>query len=73
MTGELTVTVNGEQRALPAGATVADVVRSLGRDPGGPGVAVAVNGTVVRRGGWEERPVESGDDIEVVAAVQGGS
>lgn len=70
---EVNVTVNGDERIVASGTTLADLVRSLGRDPERPGVAVAVNGTVVARGAWERRTIAPGEDIEVVAAVQGGS
>jgi sulfur carrier protein len=66
------VTVNGEQRALPAGATVADVASTLGVDPGARGIAVALGGEVVPRGRWGETPLADGDVVEVVAAIQGG-
>jgi sulfur carrier protein len=66
------VIVNREERQLPDGATVADVVRTLGGDPRRPGVAVAVNGEVVRRGDWPGRTLVGGDRVEVLNAVQGG-
>lgn len=64
------VTVNGRRRELSEGSTVADLVRSLGADPSG--CAVAVNGEVVPRSDWEERPVAGADVVEVLTAVQGG-
>lgn len=67
------ITVNGEPRALPAGATAAEVVRALGRDTTRSGVALAVNGTVVPRARWDDAVLADGDRVEVVAAVQGGS
>ncbi len=36
------------------------------------GVAIAVNGRVVRRAAWGETPVNEGDRIEIVRAMQGG-
>lgn len=67
------IVVNGEEREVDAEVTVADVVQDLrgGRD--GSGVAVAVNGEVVRRAAWPSRTVEEGDAVEIVAAVQGGA
>ncbi|MDQ7903355.1 sulfur carrier protein ThiS [Phytohabitans sp. ZYX-F-186] len=64
------VVVNGNPRALPEGATVADVVRvvtSVAR-----GVAVAVNGEVVPRAGWAGAALRDGDQVEVLTAAQGG-
>ena len=66
----MTVTVNGEPRAMVSGATVADVVRDLGADPGG--CAVAVNDEVVPRSDWPARALGAGDRVEVLTAVQGG-
>lgn len=66
------VTVNGQQRELPAGATVASVVESLENAPEGRGVAVAVEGEVVPRTAWSRTQLADGAHVEVVAAVQGG-
>jgi sulfur carrier protein len=67
------VTVNGERREMPAGATVAAVVARLGgAASGGRGVAVAVEGEVVPRGAWNRTSLAEGAHVEVVAAVQGG-
>jgi sulfur carrier protein len=68
----VTVSLNGDPRELPDGATVADVVRSLGHDPERPGVAVALNGEVVPRAAWAGTSLARGDRVEVVTAVQGG-
>ena len=64
--------VNGEQRELPPGTTVAALVASLPGVPGGRGVAVALDGEVVPRGAWRATSVADGARVEVVAAVQGG-
>jgi sulfur carrier protein len=66
----VTVTVNGEPRDVPAGTTVAQVVATLTRQP--KGIAAAVNGEVVPRGGWAGRALRDQDQVEVVTAVQGG-
>ncbi len=36
------------------------------------GIAVAVNGEVVRRASWPSTRLTAGDQIEVLTAVQGG-
>lgn len=64
--------VNGAEQVLPEGTSVADLVRALGRDPSVPGVAVAVEGDVVRRAEWAEAILYDGDRVEVLTAVQGG-
>jgi sulfur carrier protein len=66
------VTVNGESRRLPAGATVASVVELLHVAPGARGVAIAVDGEVVARVRWPETELREGALVEVVAAIGGG-
>jgi sulfur carrier protein len=66
------VTVNGQPRELPAGATVANVVELLDVTPGARGVAVALDGEVVTRSRWPATELRDGALIEVVAAIQGG-
>ena len=68
----MNATVNGQVETLPQGATVADVVTRLGHEPGGRGLAVAVNGEVVARAQWTATPVVEGDRLEVLIATQGG-
>jgi sulfur carrier protein len=64
------VTLNGEPRELPEGATVETAVRQLGEPD--RGVAVAVDGEVVPRGDWASTRVRDGQEVEVLRAVQGG-
>ncbi len=68
----LRVTINGEDRELPDGATVASVVASLHNAPEGRGVAVALEGEVVPRAQWLDTELPDGAAVEVVVAVQGG-
>ena len=68
----MTIWVNGEQRDLPAGITVADAVAATGAPPDGRGVAAAVDGEVVPRDQWQRIALEDGQHVEVVQAVQGG-
>jgi len=62
--------VNGVDRELAHGATIADVLRLLEIPPNG--VAVAVNGEVVPRAEHPRTVLADGADIEVLTAVQGG-
>ncbi len=64
------LTVNGEPREAPAGATVDQVVAIVTAHPAG--VAAAVNGEVVPRRAWPGTQLSDGDQVEVVTAVQGG-
>ncbi len=66
-----TIEVNGEARALHA-ATVLDLLRAEGLDPGGRGIAVAVNGTVVPRRAWPAAALAPGDQVEIVKPFAGG-
>ena len=68
----LKVTINGELRELPDGATVADAVEAVGAPADGRGVAAAVDGEVVPRGSWDSHPLTPDDRVEVLQAVQGG-
>jgi sulfur carrier protein len=68
----MTVTINGTRREFPDGATVASVVAALPNAPEGRGVAVAVDGEVVRRARWANTELREGANVEVVVAVQGG-
>jgi sulfur carrier protein len=68
----VSVTINGEERELPAPATVANLIASLQNAPDGRGVAVAVEGEVVPRAQWPSTELRDGAKVEVVVAVQGG-
>lgn len=58
--------VNGEPRRVADGLRVADLVAQP------RGVAVAVNGAVVRAADWPVTELREGDRVEVVTAHQGG-
>ena len=66
----MNVIVNGQPAELSDGATTAAAVQVL--TSAVSGIAVAVNGAVVRRGEWESTLLADGDQIEVLTAVQGG-
>jgi sulfur carrier protein len=66
------VQVNGRSAELPDGATVADAVKVVGIDGESRGVAVAVDGEVVRGTDWERTRLSERQAVEVVRAVQGG-
>ncbi len=68
----MNVTVNGEPRQLPVGATVASVVELLDVTPGARGVAVALDEEIVTRAQWGDTALHEGARVEVVAAIQGG-
>jgi sulfur carrier protein len=68
----MNVELNGESIELGEGASVADAVAAAGADSGRRGVAVAVDGEVVPRSGWEATSLQDGQRVEVVEAIQGG-
>jgi len=65
-----TLTVNGVAEPLPP--TLAALLASRDIAPDGRGVAVAVNGAVVRRADWTNTALAAGDVVEIVRAMQGG-
>jgi len=64
------LTVNGESREAPDGATMAQVVATVTGQTAG--VAAAINGEVVPCRAWPGTALRDGDQVEVVTAVQGG-
>ena len=68
----MTVLVNGEARDVSPAVTVSDLLTLLGHDPGGAGLAVAVNGEVVPRSAWAATALGERDRVEVLGATQGG-
>jgi sulfur carrier protein len=64
------IKVNGEPHSVADGATVTDVLAALGMPS--TGVAVAVDGEVVRRAEWPVSELDDGAAVEVLTAVQGG-
>ena len=68
----MTIIVNGEPHVFPESTTVEALLRSLSQDPTQPGIAVAVNLSVVRRAEWAHTILNEGDAVELVTATQGG-
>ena len=64
------LTVNGVPE--PLASTVAALLAARDIAPEGRGVAVAVNGAVVRRADWATTALNAGDVVEIVRAMQGG-
>src|SRR5712692_1745804 len=67
----LTITINGEPRALPSEVSVAELMGRLGYDISR--IAVEVNEEVVPRDQHPEHLLQSGDAVEIVTLVGGGS
>lgn len=68
--GTLSIRVNGAQRRVSAGISVADLARELGLEPAK--VAVERNLEIVPRSTLAEVAVEDGDAYEIVTFVGGG-
>ena len=68
------LTVNGTPREHVA-KTVAALFSIEAEETGiesPQGVAIALNGRVLRRREWGDTPINEGDRIEIVRAMQGG-
>ena len=68
--GTAGVTINGEQRRVPHGTTLAQLIAEVGLDP--VKVAVERNLEIVPRSTFGEIVVEDGDNFEIVHFVGGG-
>jgi thiamine biosynthesis protein ThiS len=66
----LAITVNGESRTVPTGATVADLLRELHLESGR--VAIEYNLQILARPKWPETRIAPGDRFEIVHFVGGG-
>lgn len=64
------IIVNGEPRALPDGATVADLIADLALGP--RRIAVEVNVQVVPRATYGAAVLRDGDQVEIIHFVGGG-
>ena len=71
MASDLSLTVNGEPRRIAAGASIADLVRSLELNP--QKVAVERNGAIAPRSALGEILLADGDVLEIVHFVGGGN
>lgn len=68
--GSVSVRVNGDERAFPAGTSVAALLASLGVST--PRVAVERNREIVPKAAYESTHLEECDELEVVEFVGGG-
>lgn len=66
----LHVRVNGEDRELEEGVSVAALLDSMSLEVNG--IAVALNMEIVRRGEYGDTQLSDGDEVEIVRAVGGG-
>ena len=66
------IVLNGQDSDVRPGETVAAVLDRLDLPPDARGVAVAVDGEVVPRAGWESCVLSDEARVEVLTAMQGG-
>jgi thiamine biosynthesis protein ThiS len=70
MVGAMTVVLNGEQREIREGMTVAELVTELGL--GTRRIAVEVNRAIIPRDEYATCRLRAGDHVEIVHFVGGG-
>ena len=66
----MNIVLNGESRAVPAGASPERVIELLAL--AGRRIAVEVNGKIVPRSRYADHELKPGDRVEIVHAVGGG-
>jgi thiamine biosynthesis protein ThiS len=66
----ITIQLNGQPHAVPAGTRLADLCAELGLVP--EQVAVELNRRVVRRDARATTVLAAGDEVEIVTLVGGG-
>jgi thiamine biosynthesis protein ThiS len=66
----LTILVNGEEKELAEGSTVAQLIEAVGLRP--ERLAVELNREIVRRAEWGSTSLSDGDKVEIVHFVGGG-
>lgn len=69
-TPTIDVVVNGDERAVPEGSTITDLLRSLDLEPGT--VVVERNREIVDRARHDRVRLDAGDRLELVHFVGGG-
>ncbi|MEM0930136.1 MAG: sulfur carrier protein ThiS [Pseudomonadota bacterium] len=70
MTKEIAITLNGDQRYVPGGLSIAGLLAHLGLVGGK--VAVERNKEIAPRSRFSETIIKDGDAIEIVRFVGGG-
>lgn len=64
------IKVNGEMRELAEGATLQELIRSLGLES--KVMAAAVNMQIVKQDAWNSAVLHEGDTVELLDFVGGG-
>jgi sulfur carrier protein len=66
----MNLTINGETTQVDGVNTVAELLQQ--RETDADSVAVALNHELVPRQDYTQTPLKEGDDVEIVAPMQGG-
>lgn len=69
-TKHIEIVVNGQNRSVPPGNNLHDLLVWLDVDPAR--VAVELNRSIVQRQAWMQTPVNDGATLEIVQFVGGG-
>lgn len=64
------ISINKEETTVSEPITLAELLTERGVT--GPGIAVAIDGKVIRRADWAATPLSDGMEITVISAVCGG-
>ena len=70
-TDSATLQLNGKEIESTA-ATLVELLAEQGLDPAKPGIAVALNDSVIPRSTWTDCRINGGDRVEIITAMQGG-
>ncbi len=68
----ISITVNGEPRTVEEASSLTDLLEALRLAEVRSGLAVCVNGEVVRQAEWPRITLHAQDELEIVRATQGG-
>jgi thiamine biosynthesis protein ThiS len=69
-TRNISIVVNGENRAVPEGGSIADLIRALDLDP--ERLAIELDRRIVKRAEWASTRLGAGAHLEIVQFVGGG-
>ncbi|WP_215406019.1 MULTISPECIES: sulfur carrier protein ThiS [Janthinobacterium] len=66
----ISITLNGAPHQVPPGQTLDQLIAALSLE--NQALALAVNRNVVPRKAWQDRVLETQDQVEIVRAIGGG-
>lgn len=66
----ISITLNGAPHQVPPGQTLDQLIAALSLE--NQALALAVNRNVVPRKAWQDRVLETCDQVEIVRAIGGG-